>query len=122
MSEAELETLTARAARAERHARVLAEGGVRIVAGSDWQDRPGALHGEIASLVSAGLSPREALLAATRDAADVLRLGEDLGRIRAGYVADLLLLDADPLEDVGNTRRIHMVIQGGRIVGGRSRD
>jgi len=113
-------TLELRAERAQRHARMMAEGGISTVAGSDAQDLPHALHDELESLVGAGLSPRRTLLAATREAAEALGLGNDIGRIRVGYVADLLLLEANPLEDIRNTRRIRAVIQGGRIVAGSS--
>lgn len=105
-----------RAERARRNAHAFADAGARVIAGSDAQDEPGGLHGEIESLVAAGLPPRAALLAATRDAAGALGLGDRLGRVRTGYVADLLLLEADPLANIRNTRRIAMVIQGGRIV------
>jgi imidazolonepropionase-like amidohydrolase len=118
MPTAQRATLQARAARAQLHARMLHDGGVQIVAGSDGQDRPGGLHAELERLVAAGLSTHAALAAATRDAAEALGLGGEIGQIRSGYVADLLVLDADPLEDIRNTRRIHTVIQGGRIVSG----
>lgn len=62
---------------------------------------PTALHTELEALVEAGLSSLEAITAATSDAARVL---------------GLVILDADPLTDIRNTRSIHMVIQGGRIV------
>jgi imidazolonepropionase-like amidohydrolase len=58
----------------------------------------------------------EALRAATSAPADFMRRGDELGRVRAGYVADLVLLDANPLEDIGATRAIHAVILGGRRV------
>jgi imidazolonepropionase-like amidohydrolase/Tol biopolymer transport system component len=118
LSAAQRATLEARAARAQRHARMLHDGGVRIVAGSDAQDRPGGLHAELERLVGAGLSTRAALEAATLEAAEAVNLGGEIGQVRSGYVGDLLLLDADPLEDIRNTRRIHTVIQGGRIVSG----
>jgi imidazolonepropionase-like amidohydrolase len=120
LTDAQRAMLEARAERAQRHALMMARGGVRAVAASDAQELPGALHDEIESLVGAGLSAREALLAATREAAEALGLGGDIGRVRVGYVADLLLLEANPLEDIRNTRRIRTVIQGGRLVAGSS--
>jgi imidazolonepropionase-like amidohydrolase len=66
-------------------------------------------------LVSAGLSPLEALSAATGSAARALG-AEEIGAIEVGRLADLVLLDADPLEDIRNTRKIWKVIQGGRVV------
>jgi imidazolonepropionase-like amidohydrolase len=104
-----------RAERARRHAGILHAAGARIVAGSDAPAEPGALHGELESLVAAGLSPRSALRAATTDAAAAVGLGGQIGRVQVGYVADLLLLDGNPVEAIHNTRRIHLVLQGGRI-------
>jgi imidazolonepropionase-like amidohydrolase/Tol biopolymer transport system component len=110
------ESAARRAERARSNAYRLANAGARLIAGSDAQDEPGSLHEEIANLVAAGLTPRAALLAATREAAHALGIGDRLGRVRPGYIADLLLLDADPLADIRNTRRTAMVIQGGRVV------
>jgi imidazolonepropionase-like amidohydrolase len=94
--------------------------GVPILAGTDSAAPyviPGfALHEELALLVKAGLSPMQALQAATKDPADFLGKGATQGTIEAGKSADLLLLDADPLEDVRNTRRIRAVILGGRLL------
>ena len=91
--------------------------GIALLAGSDAGSdfaAPGAgLHDELALLVAAGLSPRQALQAATSNAADFL--GDPaIGRIAAGGPADLVLLDADPLVDIGATRRIAGVVRAGR--------
>ena len=77
---------------------------------------PWSLHAEMEERVRAGVSPGAALEAATRVNARILGAEGDLGSIEEGKVADLLLLDADPLADIRNTRRIHAVIQGGRLV------
>ena len=94
--------------------------GVPILAGTDSAAPyviPGfALHEELALLVKAGLSPMQALQAATRNPADFLGKSDSQGTIEAGKNADLLLLDADPLEDIRNTRRIRAVILGGRLL------
>ena len=66
-------------------------------------------------LVESGLTPMEALLAATSVAARVLN-APDLGTVAERQIGDLLLLDANPLEDIRNTRRIRAVIQGGRVI------
>jgi hypothetical protein len=58
----------------------------------------------------------DALAAATRHAAEALGLGHRIGTIAEGRIADFVVLDADPLEDIRNTRRIRKVIQGGRVV------
>jgi imidazolonepropionase-like amidohydrolase len=92
--------------------------GVTVVAGTDLGAPlvvPGfSLHDELAQLVSAGFTPTEALAAATVQATRVLRLADSLGSVRAGQVADLVLLDADPRADIAATRRIAGVIVNGR--------
>lgn len=94
--------------------------GVRVMAGSDSLDIyhfPGAsLHQELALLVEAGYTPLEALQAATRNPADFLGREKDLGSITQGKIADLVLLDANPLENIGNTRRIAAVVLGGKYL------
>jgi Tol biopolymer transport system component len=77
---------------------------------------PWSLHAEMEERVGAGVPPRAALEAATLVNARLLGAEGDLGSIEEGKVADLLLLDANPLADIRNTRRIHAVIQGGRLV------
>jgi imidazolonepropionase-like amidohydrolase len=77
---------------------------------------PTALHDELERLVAVGMSPAEALTAATLTAARVLGAEGEIGRIAPGYRGDLLILDADPLADIRNTRRIHAVIQGGAVI------
>jgi len=95
--------------------------GVSILAGSDFADssagiRPGVdLHGELALFVEAGISPMEALQSATRNPARFLGL-TDVGTVERGKVADLVLLDANPMENIGNTRRIAAVVVGGKLV------
>ena len=93
-----------------------AAGGI-IAAGSDAPNPllpPGAsLHTELSLLVRAGLTPREALLAATRDAARVIGV-DSVGMVRAGAVADLVVLAGNPLEDIANTRRIEQIVYRGQ--------
>ncbi|MFF6991342.1 amidohydrolase family protein [Streptomyces sp. NPDC010273] len=93
--------------------------GVRLAAGTDTGTGylvPGfALHDELALLVSAGLTPAEVLHAATQDAARTLGL-PDVGTVARGRAADLLVLDADPLRDIRNTRSIHGVVVDGRWI------
>ncbi|HET9483809.1 MAG TPA: amidohydrolase family protein, partial [Xanthomonadales bacterium] len=84
--------------------------GVRIVAGTDAGDTyvfPGfAIHDELAELVRAGLAPMDALRSATLDAARFTGKADEYGAIEAGKVADMILLDANPLIDIRNTREI----------------
>ena len=77
---------------------------------------PWALHTELEELVASGLTPGEAFAAATSTAARILGVEQDIGTIAPGRIADLVILDADPLADIRNTRKIWRVIQGGRVV------
>jgi imidazolonepropionase-like amidohydrolase len=88
--------------------------GVRMATGTDSPFPLGLQH-EMEVLVESGLSPMEAIVAATGDAARVLNTPE-IGTITPGQWADLVLLSENPLEDIRNTRRIREVIQGGRII------
>jgi len=77
---------------------------------------PGAsLHDELSLLVSAGYTPAEALRAATLNPARFLGLADSLGTVEPDKLADLVLLERDPLVDIRNTRSIAVVIQGGTI-------
>src|SRR5690606_8602637 len=75
----------------------------------------GSLHDELALLTEAGLSNLEALQAATLNAAESMGILEQAGTIAAGKVADLVLLDADPLTDIRATAKVRAVIAGGRL-------
>jgi imidazolonepropionase-like amidohydrolase len=96
-------------------------GGVRILAGTDSAAPyviPGfALHQELALLVRTGLSPMQALQAATKNPAEFLGNSKTQGTIEAGKTADLVLLDGNPLEDVGNADKIDMVVVRGKVLG-----
>lgn len=93
--------------------------GVTILAGTDIAGPrvPGfTMHQELALLVQAGLSPMQALQAATINPARVLNKSGELGSVESGKIADLVLLDANPLDDIHNTQRIAAVILGGRLL------
>jgi imidazolonepropionase-like amidohydrolase len=100
--------------------------GVPMLAGSDCPNPyvyPGfSLHDELALLVHSGLTPAEALRSATINPATFLGVTDSLGTVAPGKVADLVLLDADPLADIANTKRIRAVIQGGRLLNRRTLD
>ncbi len=103
-----------------KHAREMREAGVRLMAGSDvavLNIFPGlSLHDELKLFVdSVGMSPMEALLSATRKPAEWLGLADSVGTVERGKVADLVLLDADPLQSIANTRRIASVVLRGRL-------
>jgi hypothetical protein len=93
--------------------------GVPIGAGTDtpiFLSIPGySLHEELEQLVAAGLSPLEALRAATVRPAEFFSIEDDIGTVDPGKRADLVLLDADPLSDIRNTRQISGVISKGRF-------
>jgi cytosine/adenosine deaminase-related metal-dependent hydrolase len=102
-----------------RNAAELHRAGVPLLAGTDIGAPllvPGfSLHDELALLVrDGGLSPLQALQAATLGPARIMGLSESLGTVEAGKLADLVLLDADPLADIANTRRIRGVVANGR--------
>ena len=102
----------------QRLLRALHEAGAGLLLGSDSPqifNVPGfALHHELALLVAAGLTPIDALRSGTVNAARYLGVPGRRGDVREGYDADLVLLDADPLADISNTRRIHGVMLAGR--------
>ena len=88
--------------------------GVTIALGTDG-NTPWGPHAEMADMVAAGMSPARVIVAATRDAAAFLRLS-DMGTIAAGKSADFIVLDANPLDDITNTRRISSVYLRGSAV------
>jgi hypothetical protein len=94
----------------------LARGGVTIGAGTDIWQLPTAIHMELQALVAAGFSPGDAIRAATADAARVIGAEAEIGTIEPGKWADLVILDANPLSDIRNTRSIWSVVQNGHIV------
>ena len=105
--------------------KAMSDAGVRIVTGTDCGAEASqvtpfghATHRELQMFVEAGMAPLAAIRAATLDAARVLTRSEDpeYGSIRAGKVADLLLLDADPIVDINNTIKINRVMRAGRWV------
>ncbi|WFE37822.1 amidohydrolase family protein [Micromonospora sp. WMMD998] len=97
----------------------MAEAGVRLLAGTDVGASyilPGfSLHDELQLLVRAGLSPMRALIAATAEPASLLG-HHDRGTVEVGKVADLVLLDGDPLRDIRNTARINSVVVNGTLI------
>jgi imidazolonepropionase-like amidohydrolase len=88
--------------------------GVRITLGTDG-NTPWGPHDEMLDMVSAGMTPAQVIVAATRNSAEFLRLA-DAGTLQAGKSADFIVLDANPLDDITNTRRISQVILRGTAV------
>ena len=99
--------------------KLLSDGGVTIAMGTDsgavigrWQGYNE--HREIELMVKAGLTPMQALVAATSGAARALKLDDRLGTLQVGKMADFVVLSANPLTDIRNTRQIDSVWIGGR--------
>jgi imidazolonepropionase-like amidohydrolase len=99
---------------------LIAEAGVLLLAGTDINNEftfPGfSLHDELEALVDAGLSTAEALRTATQNPAIFLEAADSLGSVAPGKLADVLLLEDDPLRDIENTRRIAAVVANGRYL------
>jgi len=96
--------------------KALHDGGVRIVAGTDYGLPGFSLLREVELYVEAGLSPMEALRAATVVPADVMGLSNEAGTLEPGKRADLVVLDRDPLSDIHNIRSSHWVVANGRML------
>ena len=96
------------------------EAGVGLLTGMDVSNPymvPGfSIHEELRSLTRAGLTPAEALRAATLNPARSLEATDSLGTVERGKLADLVLLDANPLQDIGNARKISAVVLNGRFL------
>lgn len=97
------------------------DAGLLVVAGSDTGDSgAGVMNGlaaqlELLSLVDSGLTPQQALQTATINAARMIEREKEMGSIETGKLADLVILDADPLADIRNLASIHRVIKGGVV-------
>jgi imidazolonepropionase-like amidohydrolase len=118
MSAEELQGMRDTVAEFREVVRQMHKDGVTLVTGTDIAATriPGfTLHAELANLVECGLTPLEALRAATLTPAIVTHRANDLGTIETGKIADLVLLDANPLDDIRNTEKIRAVIVGGRL-------
>ena len=107
----------------EDFVRRYARAGGKFVAGPDTGPSSGpsnipglSLHFEMEALVDAGLTPMQAILASTKWTAEMLRKEKDLGTVEAGKLADLIVIDGDPLADIRATRRIQTVILDGKVV------
>ena len=100
---------------AQENLRLIVEGGGVIVLGSD-QSTGAASHRELELMVEGGIEPLEAIRIGTLNAAIFLGKEREMGSVEEGKLADLVLLNADPVADISNAQDIDMVIKGGQIV------
>ena len=100
---------------------MLSAAGVKIGVGTDGGGQTGdqfvgwTMHAELENMVAAGMTPAQVLVAATRNSAEILGL-DDLGPVAPAKSADFVVLDANPLDDITNTRRIARVFLRGHEV------
>jgi imidazolonepropionase-like amidohydrolase len=92
------------------------EASVKIAPGSDLGPISDLTYTEIEHLVTAGMTEKQALIAATRNSADLCGVMDQLGTVEVGKLADLIVVSADPLEDISNLRKLKMVLKGGNLV------
>jgi imidazolonepropionase-like amidohydrolase len=71
---------------------------------------------EIDLMQQAGMTPMQIIVAATRNAATVCNLGDELGTLQAGKIADVLVVNGDPLEDMQALTRVRLVIHNGQVI------
>lgn len=100
---------------AAREARKLADKGIQVNIGAHGQQDGIGAHWEMWSFVKGGWTPVQALEAATIAPARTLGLDRDIGSIEVGKLADLVVLDANPLDTIRNTEKVHAVMLGGRL-------
>ena len=100
--------------------RKLVDCGVIVGVGTDspipFNEIGESLHEEMAELVNCGMSPLEAITAATSGNARILRMSDKIGRISPLLLADLIVVDGNPLDDIENTKNISLVVANGKIV------
>lgn len=103
-----------------RLTKLLYDRGVNLTLGTDtpnpWTAPGSSFHREMELFVEAGIPPLQVLRLATQAGAKALGIDADVGTIQQGKIADLVLLDADPLASISNTRRIAWVMQSGRVL------
>jgi Tol biopolymer transport system component/imidazolonepropionase-like amidohydrolase len=98
-----------------RTAKAIVDAGGSVQLGAHGQLQGLGAHWELWMLAQGGLTPHEALHAATRAGADYIGLGADLGSLEPGKLADLVVLDGNPLDDIRQTEKVHMVMKHGEL-------
>ncbi len=102
-----------------RFHKMFVDAGGRLVVSGNTNDAwvPGVdLHQEMQIMADAGLTPMQIIQGSTKYAADMLRKQDELGTVEAGKLADVIIVDADPLQDIKNLDKINTVIQDGKLV------
>lgn len=97
-------------------AKKLLDAGVRVLTGAHGMREGLGLHWEMWFMVEGGMTPMEALRAATAAGAEHIGMAADLGTLEPGKLADMVVLDADPLTDIRHSDRIHTVVANGRVL------
>jgi len=121
-SSASAQTYKAQLEVAKANLKTLSDAGIPIAMGTDTG--PAARfqgyfeHGELALMVEAGLTPMQAIVASTSSAAQCMEVDADLGSLEAGKWADFLVLGANPLDDIANTKTLETVYVAGNVVPG----
>ena len=92
------------------------DSGVKMALGSDLGPVKDAVHLEMGLWVRDGATPMQAIKAATKTAAETCEVGDVLGTVEVGKIADLIVVGADPLEDIANLRKLQMVFKDGKLV------
>ena len=90
--------------------------GVKMALGSDIRPLKDAALLELGLWVRDGATPWQALVAATRNGAAICGMGDQLGTVEKGKIADLIVVGSNPLDDINNVRRLQLVLKDGRIV------
>ena len=108
--------------RAARASKPLFDAGVYVSIGAHGEREGLAAHWEMQSFQRGGYSPLEALRAATTNPAGHLGMDADIGSLEVGKLADMVILGADPLEDIANAEQVEHVVQGGRVYESRTLD
>lgn len=102
--------------------KAMGSAGVKMLPGTDNSFFGSAVHDELAEFVKAGLTPMQALQTATKNSADYFGKLDSLGTVEKGKLADLVLLDANPLTDIENVRKISAVVINGRLLDRKALD
>ena len=105
----------------ERFVRMFVKAGGKVLAGDDTSYSGWAVPGvgvqrEMQLMVDAGLTPMQAIMAATRNTAEAFRVQDRIGTVAPGRFADLVILNANPLADIRNVEKIDQVLQGGKVL------